>query len=101
MNQQQFLTALKEALESLKLEGIPEILIDYESHFKEGLRSGKTEELISAKLGYPMAIAKAYQAESMIRQVQTKQETFRWGFALQIVARFILIAPFNFFILFY
>jgi uncharacterized membrane protein len=100
MNQQQFLKALREALETHQVGNVSEILIDYQEHFNEGLRNGKTEEVISAKLGYPTAIAKAYQAESMIREVQKEEETFQWSLAFQIIGRFILIAPLNFFILF-
>lgn len=99
MNRQQFLSTLKTALEDLKLERIPEILADYEEHFSEGTRQGKKEELVSAQLGSPSSIAKAYEAEGMIKQVQKKDQAFQWGLALQIMGRFILIAPFNFFIL--
>jgi uncharacterized membrane protein len=100
MTQKEFLDSLKAELEKNAVANIPDILNDYREHFTHALEGGKSEETISAKLGSPVVIAKAYQTEVMISQVKNSGNQFQWGTAFQVLVRLIVIAPFNFFVLF-
>ncbi|MGE0632306.1 MAG: DUF1700 domain-containing protein [Pseudobdellovibrionaceae bacterium] len=100
MKQQEFLSSLKQNLEKYHVENIQDILLDYQEHFTHGLQKGKKEEEISAKLGNPVSIAKAYSAETLIAQVKNPNEKFQVETALKVIGRLVLIAPFNFIVLF-
>jgi uncharacterized membrane protein len=98
MTQQEFLISLESDLKKGDFHSpqkIREILSDYEEHFTHGKSKGKTEQEIASALGSPSSIAKAYQTESLLREVKNP-EGFRWGLALQVLGRLLIIAPFNF-----
>jgi uncharacterized membrane protein len=96
MNQQDYLKSLKTELELRKVPNIGEILADYDQHFADALRSGKTESEIVEKLGQPELIAKAYETESMISQAQKSNQGMNFNLLLSSIGRLIIIAPFNF-----
>lgn len=100
MNKQDFLKALRTELERRKVGQIEDIMADYEEHFTHGKERGKTEEEISQKLGAPSVIAKSYETETLITQVKNSQERFKPSLALDVIGRLIVIAPFNFIVLF-
>ncbi len=100
MTQQEFLKSLKEELERHRVQNIQDVLADYEEHFRHGLNKRKTEEEISQGLGFPATIAKAYQTENMINEIKNPQKGFQLSLAINVIGRLLLIAPFNFFVLF-
>ncbi|WII72511.1 DUF1700 domain-containing protein [Bdellovibrio sp. 22V] len=100
MNKQEFLKNLKAELEKNKVQNVDDILSDYEEHFNHGLNKRKTEEEISESLGFPSVIAKAYQTESMISEIKNPKKAFKWSLAINVIGRLLVIAPFNFIVLF-
>lgn len=99
MNQQEFLKALQSELEKVGAQNTQEILSDYKEHFSAGLEAGKTEEEISAKLGQPALIAKAYEAERLISTAKTSSGKEQFMLALKVLGRLAVIAPLNFILL--
>jgi|GEM_PF-2052118 len=57
MNKKEFMRRLKECLVGLNQTDKREILLDYEEHFLDGIKEGRTEEEISESLGDPKEIA--------------------------------------------
>ena len=100
MTKQEFLNLLKSELEKNNIQKVNDIVNDYEEHFSHGLSKGKTESEIAANLGSPSVIAKAYQTEVMIKEVKNPGTEFQWKLALNIIARLLIIAPFNLIVLF-
>lgn len=100
MNKQEFLKTLKEELERNKVQNVQDILSDYEEHFNHGLSKRKTEEEISEGLGFPATIAKAYKTESLISEIKNPEKGFQWSLAFNVIGRLLVIAPFNFIVLF-
>ena len=100
MNQQEFLSDLKQELINRKVQNIQEILADYEEHFTHGKQKGLAEDEIVRKLGSPSTLAKAYETESLISEVRNPETSFHMGKALRVVGRLLVLAPFNFLVLF-
>ncbi|KYG68625.1 hypothetical protein AZI87_05155 [Bdellovibrio bacteriovorus] len=100
MTKQEFLKNLKEELEKNKVQNVQDILTDYEEHFVHGLSKGKTEVEICEGLGFPSVIAKAYQTESLISEIKNPEKGFNLSLAVTVIGRLLVIAPFNFLILF-
>ncbi len=67
MNQNRFMGELRRELAHLSAEEADEILADYEEHFTEGRRQGRSEEEIARSLGSPRAIARHIAAERDVR----------------------------------
>ena len=99
MTRQEFINGLKSELEINQIKNVSEILSDYEEHFNHGVTKGKSESDIAASLGSPSTIAKAYKTETMIQEIKNPENKFRWGLALNILIRLMVLAPFNFFFL--
>jgi uncharacterized membrane protein len=101
MNQQEFLGKLRSELDRYGAQNTSEILADYQEHFSHGIRSGKTEEEISAKLGNPSTIAKAYEAEHLLNRVKNTSQNSPSQFSdiLTVLGKLIIIAPLNFFMI--
>jgi len=57
MNKNEFMRKLKECLVGMNQTDKREILLDYEEHFLDGMKEGRTEEEICASLGDPSEIA--------------------------------------------
>src|ERR1700759_257280 len=68
MNRMTFLRALHEGLAGLPERDIDEILADYNSHFEEGLASGRSEAEVAAALGDPRRLARELRAETGMRR---------------------------------
>jgi uncharacterized membrane protein len=100
MTKQEFLKNLREELERHKVQNVTDILADYEEHFDHGLSKRKSEEDIARGLGFPSTIAKAYKTEHMINEIKDPEKGFQLGLALSVIGRLIVIAPFNFIVLF-
>lgn len=100
MTKQEFLRSLKEELERNKVQNVNDILADYEEHFDHGISKRKSEEDIARGLGFPSTIAKAYKTENMINDIKNPEKGFQLGLALSVIGKLIVIAPFNFLVLF-
>lgn len=98
-SEQLFMSALKLHLEALKVRNIEDILSDYREHFVHGKNSGKSEQQICEDLGNPVTIAKAYEAENLIRDVKQTPHGFHWTMVFKILGRLIVLAPINFLML--
>lgn len=100
MNKLEFFKLLKLELETNGVRNVPDILADYEEHFTHGISKGKSEEEICKNLGSPLTIAKAYKTESMIQEIKNSDQGFSMKLALNVVMRLLVLAPFNFIVLF-
>lgn len=100
MTKNEFLKSLKQELERHKVHNVQDVLADYEEHFEHGLAKGKSEFEISQSLGQTSTIAKAYKADSLINEVKNPENGFQWSLAINVVGRLLIIAPFNFIVLF-
>lgn len=100
MTKQEYLKSLREELERHKVQNLIDILADYEEHFAHGLNKNKSEEDIALGLGFPSTIAKAYKTENLINEIKDPAKGFRFGNILSIIGRLIVVAPFNFLVLF-
>ncbi|MBL7542701.1 MAG: DUF1700 domain-containing protein [Bdellovibrionaceae bacterium] len=100
MTKQEFLRQLKTELESNQIRNISDILADYEEHFNHAQVNGKSEPEITASLGLPVTIAQAYKTDHMIQEIKNTENKFQWSLAINIIGRLIILAPFNFIVLF-
>lgn len=60
MNKKNFMDLLNYYLQDLPQTVQKDILLDYEGHFAEGIKNGKTEEQIAEELGSPEDIAREF-----------------------------------------
>jgi uncharacterized membrane protein len=100
MNKLEFFKLLRLELETNGVRNVQDILADYEEHFTHGLSKGKSEEEISKNLGSPITIASAYKTDSMIQEIKNAETPFSMKLALNVVMRLLVLAPFNFIVLF-
>ncbi len=100
MTQQEFMKQLKEALEQAGVNNVTDILNDYQEHFTHGLQNGKTQDEISAKLGNPKTIAKAFETEALIEKMKSPETGFQFETALRVLGRMIVLAPFTLIVFF-
>ena len=100
MNKLEFLKLLKLELETNGVRNVQDILADYEEHFAHGASKGKSEEEICKGLGSPLTLAKAYKTESMIQEIKNSDKGFDMKLAMNVVLRLLVLAPFNFIVLF-
>jgi uncharacterized membrane protein len=70
MRKDEFLKQLKKQLKDIKEEDRKDIIEDYEEHFEEAIRDGKSEEKICEDLGNPKDIAKELRAYSVIEKAE-------------------------------
>ena len=75
MNQNEFLSRLRQELYGLPKEEIHDIIQDYKEHFQVGLSKGKSEEEIARELGNPRTIAKDFiNSNDIPRQRPVKKD---------------------------
>lgn len=99
MKRQEYLDKLELELRRQNIAKLQEVLADYNEHFEMGLAKGKSEEEIVDKLGDPVTIAKAYQAENLISQMQESPVQDQFGYFVKAVLRILILTPFNFFMM--
>lgn len=68
MNRREFRLALERGLAGLPPHQIDEITADYDAHFDEGTKDGRSEEEIAAALGDPNRLARELRAEAGFRR---------------------------------
>jgi hypothetical protein len=64
MTKNEFMHILTHGLESLRIDGIDDILEEYEDHFTFKMADGYSEEEIAAKLGDPAELARQFATDS-------------------------------------
>lgn len=75
MTKKAFLEAMRKQLSGLPKEERDDILLEYQVHFDEGLKSGRTEEQIVRELGSPAELARMYRADVLIRNAEDNVST--------------------------
>ncbi len=99
MKQQDYMDKLELELRRLNIGKLQDVLSDYREHFSAALAKGKSEEEICEKLGEPGLVAKAYQAENLMSQMQEAAGQDQVGYFIRAVLRIIILTPFNFFMM--
>ena len=64
MTRNEFITRLRQGLVGLDPDYIRDVMADYETHFEDGEKSGRSEEEIAAALGDPGRLARELRAEA-------------------------------------
>ncbi|MEJ7541406.1 HAAS signaling domain-containing protein [Staphylococcus intermedius] len=75
MTKTEYLNTLYQYLKGMSESEKQDIVAEYENHFIEGLRDGKTEQEIIGMLGAPKEMARAINAESAVNQAEERQKT--------------------------
>jgi uncharacterized membrane protein len=75
MDKKTFMTAMKGHLSGMPKDEREDILLEYEVHFSEGKKAGKTEEQICKELGNPLEIAKMYRVNVLIQTAEENVST--------------------------
>lgn len=99
MNKQQYLDKLELELRRLNVSKVNDVLADYNEHFMMGQGKGKSEQEIIDKLGDPLTVAKAYQAENFIATMESSNAQDKVGFFAKAFGRALILTPFNFFMI--
>ncbi|MDO5375423.1 MAG: DUF1700 domain-containing protein [Staphylococcus rostri] len=73
MTKKDYLNTLYYHLKYIPEQEKQDIVAEYDNHFIEGLKDGKTEEEIIATLGDPKVIAKELVADSAVSQVEASK----------------------------
>ena len=68
MTRSEFIGRLRLGLAGLSMAEIDDVLADYESHFEEGARAGRSERDIARALGDPSRLAKELRAEAGLKR---------------------------------
>lgn len=98
MNKTEWLRELRQELDRLGIAHGREILADYEEHFSVAAERGQSEDVVTGKLGSPLAVARAHRAEALVTKIE---QGSGWDFSNAIGAalRLLVLTPFNFFML--
>lgn len=96
MKKQEYFDKLELELRRQNVLKVTEILSDYEEHFAMGSSKGKTEEVIVEKLGDPLTVAKAYQAEALILQIEDAPVQDQAAYLIRAFLRLVVVTPLNF-----
>ena len=94
MNQQAYLASLKRSLSGLPGDQVDDILRDYEQHFADAMRSGRSAGDVARALGDPRKIALEFKALIHVEAFQNKHSLANFGrmaLALASVAGFNLV----------
>lgn len=75
MTKSEYLNSLYQYLKGMPESEKRDIVAEYENHFIEGLRDGKSEQEIIGMLGAPKEMARAINAESAVNQAEESQKT--------------------------
>ena len=68
-----FLSRLRNGLSGLRPSEIEEMVVDYDTHFAEGLAAGRSEEDIANALGDPDRLARELRAEAGLKRWEEKR----------------------------
>ncbi len=96
MNQQEYISNLKQALAGMPYEQVQSLISEYEKRFMDGLVAGRTEEEIAKELDDPKKIAMQLKTQASVQAFGSKKTFANFG---RMFVSFIGLAFFNFFIL--
>lgn len=100
MRRTEWLIQFEQELTRLRVPSPREIVADYEEHFANAMGGGKPEDEVAAKLGDPVAAARAHQAESLLtKAVQDPARGPDPATVLRATFRLLVLTPFNFIML--
>ena len=68
MTRAAFLARLREGLRGLPQRVIDEIVVDYDTHFADGVSDGRTEDEVARALGDPTRLARELRAEMQLKR---------------------------------
>ena len=94
MNKNEFLDGLKNSLNGIPSKDIEEIIMDYNSHFDEDIRSGKTEAEVLEAFGDYKSIARLYKGDYIDKNLKREsflQHIFTYGMISVILFNLIFI----------
>ncbi|MBV9550347.1 MAG: DUF1700 domain-containing protein [Alphaproteobacteria bacterium] len=73
MTRNEFMTRLRQGLVGLDPDYIRDVMNDYETHFEDGEKSGRSEQEIAAALGDPGRLARELRAEAGFRRWENER----------------------------
>ncbi|WP_406688181.1 HAAS signaling domain-containing protein [Staphylococcus felis] len=76
MKKQEYLQTLYLHLKNIPEEEKQDIVAEYDRHFIEGLKDGRSEEEIAEILGSPKGIARDLSASSAIHTAENEKNSF-------------------------
>jgi len=85
MTREDFLIGLRAGLRGLPEADIADIIADYQAHFDDAARSGRSEADVAASLGDPLRLARELRAETSLKrweEHQSPKNFFLAGWAL-------------------
>lgn len=93
MSKKDFLEKLSYELAIRKIQGIPDIIADFETHFEEAVRAGQSEEEICEMLGSPTEIAEQCIEESTYTETQPVVYNNSNGIYIQLISANLELVP--------
>lgn len=96
MNQQEYISSLKNALASMPYEQSKNAITEYEQRFAEGLAAGRSEEEIAKELDDPKKIVAKMKTQATVNAFSEKKTFANFG---RMFVSFIGLAFFNLFML--
>ena len=75
LNKKEFKSVMKKELSGLPKDEREDILLEYEVHFSEESKKGKSEEVICKELGSPKELAKMYKVNVLIQEAEDNVST--------------------------
>lgn len=75
LNKKEFKAVMKKELSGLPKEEREDILLEYEVHFSEETKKGKSEAAICKELGSPKELAKMYKVNVLIQEAEDNIST--------------------------
>lgn len=82
MTRQAFMARLREGLQGIPAQTQADILADYETHFSEGAKAGRSEEEVAAALGDPGRLARELRAEAGLKRWEAERNASSAGAAV-------------------
>jgi len=82
MTRQAFMARLREGLRGLPAQTQAEILADYEAHFAEGDKAGRSEQEVADALGDPGRLARELRAEAGLKRWEETRSASSAGAAV-------------------
>jgi uncharacterized membrane protein len=73
MTRQEFITRLRSGLAGLPEKARSDIIADYETHFSEGAKAGRSEADIAAALGDPDRLARELRTEAGLKRWEAER----------------------------
>jgi uncharacterized membrane protein len=94
MTREAYIAELKRQIGKLPPADVKDIVADYEEHFYNGTRSGKTEAQIAEGLGQPKAVAKEILMNNLVTKAEASTTVMQKSeVLLRMMVAFLIFAP--------